>query len=128
MSPSRRTFLKQASAATALGVVGQIPGRLLWATPAELVPEPDEALLRELALTAVEAARTAGATFADVRMVAGRSILVRCSANYRGSGTPGMGWPDLTSLAAYGIRAVVDGAWGFAGGTELTPDAVSGVA
>lgn len=129
MSPTRRTFLKQMSAAATLGIVGQVPGRLLWAMPtAELIPEPDEALLRELALTAVDAARTAGATFGDVRVVAGRAINFSCGANYRRGEGPQMGWPELTSLAEYGIRTIVDGAWGFAGGTELTTDAVRRVA
>lgn len=121
-------FLKQISAAAALGMAGQPPGRLWAMSPAALLPEPDEALLRELALTAVDVARAAGATFADVRMVAGRSIVVSCVANYSEGRAPGMAWPSLTSLAAYGIRAVVDGAWGFASGAELTPDGVRRVA
>lgn len=125
MSPSRRTFLRQLSAAAALGAVGQVPARLLWAAqPAELLPEPDEALLRELALAAIDAARAAGATFADIRLGAGRSIGLMCLRSSGGTSTN----PQLSRQDGYGIRAIVNGAWGFAGGTELSLDAVVGAA
>lgn len=129
MSGSRRRFLTQLSAATAVGVLGPLPARRLWAiTPAELVPEPDEALVRELALVAVDEGRRAGATFVDVRAGAGLAIGLRFSADYTKGGAPEMGRPAATIQAAYGVRAIVDGAWGFAGGSELTPDAVRRVA
>lgn len=126
MSHSRRTFLQQVSAATAVGLLGQVPGRELWALPpAELVPEPDEALLRELALRAVEAARAAGATFADVRVATGRRAMLSAGFNRLRRQRPAVGWPGLRLRTAYGIRAVMDGAWGFAGATTLTPDAIA---
>lgn len=128
MSPSRRTFLKQVSAAAALGVVER-PERLLWAAPpAELIPEPDQALLGEMALVAVDAARTAGATFADVRVAAGQAFSVTCRLDRSERPDPWMLVPRLTLTIAYGVRAVVDGAWGAATGYELTSDAVAEVA
>jgi TldD protein len=124
VSSSRRDFLKRASALTALGVLQQLPGRALWAEPAGVfLPEPDEALQRRLALMALETARAAGAGFAAVRVSASRGF---------GSGFK---WPQrpagiaaaLHFRADYGIRALVDGAWGFSRGTTLTPDAVAEV-
>jgi len=127
MSPSRRTFLRELSAAAALGVVGRVPlagGRWLAAPPAALLPELDEARLRALALAAVEAARAAGATFADVRVAAGQLVTLGWSADWLGGQALRMGTPQLGLVAQYGIRAIVDGAWGFVGGAELTPDGV----
>jgi TldD protein len=127
---SRRTFLKCASAAAALGLVAQLPGssRLWAAAPEELLSEPEEALLRELALAAVEAARSAGATFADVRVTSGRLLSMGAGFNRPQGQRPGVGWPSLTLRSEYGVRAVVDGAWGFAGGSVLTAEAVASVA
>lgn len=126
---SRRTFLKGLSTAAAIGVIARVPPRRLWAAvPGELVPEADEALLRSLARTAVDAARAAGATFADARVFAGQSIALSCGIEYAKSSTPAMELPDITVETTYGIRAIVDGGVGFAGGTELTPDAVRAVA
>lgn len=126
---SRRTFLKQATAVTALGMLYQIPGtRLLAATPVELLPDPDEALLRELALRAVDAARSAGASFADVRLAMGRYVMLRGQFDANQFVDPAMSVPDLTVTISYGIRAVVDGTWGMASGQDLSPDAITAAA
>jgi TldD protein len=127
MPQSRRAFLQQVSVATALGLVTRLPGRELWAlTPAELLPEPDEALLRNLALTAIEAARAAGATFADVRVSATRAMGFLCGFPLKGGGRPVTARPpDLMLSMAYGVRVVVGGVWGFAGGTDMTADGIA---
>lgn len=125
----RRGFLKQVSAAAALGVIAQVPGaRLLAATPLDLLPDPDEAFLRDLALRAVEAARSAGADFADVRVAVGRSLNLRHYINTHGSPDPELQTPGLSLKYEYGIRALVNGAWGIASGSDFTPDGVAGVA
>lgn len=122
---SRRDFLKQTSAAAAFGLLNQIPARQLLATvPQEFLPEPDEALLRELALKAMDAARGAGAHFADIRLMAARGLGITC-VHPRDGGSPNMGAPGLVVTFEYGVRAIVEGAWGFAQGTELTTDAVT---
>lgn len=126
---SRRRFLKQTSAVAALGMVCGIPGTdLLWARPIELLPEPDETLLTDLALRAIEAARAAGAQFADIRLAVGRYITIRCQLGELEGHSPEMAVPDLRMTVGYGIRAVVDGAWGIAAGQDLTPDGVARVA
>lgn len=136
MSPSRRTFLTQLSAAAAAGFVGSMPLRLLWAArPVDLLPEPDEALLRELALKAMDVARGAGASFADIRIGAGRGLVLRGICFGNGSPSPNVAKGQPTALPVelyfsvnYGVRAIVDGAWGSAIGTELTTGAVTQVA
>jgi TldD protein len=125
MTASRRTFLQQLSSAAALGLLSQVPGRRLWAmAPGELVPEWDEALLRELALEAVGAARGAGATFADVRVTGGQRLEIQGGFDKRRRRAPGMSGPSLALMIGYSVRAIVDGAWGFAAGDELGRDAV----
>lgn len=126
---TRRTFLKQASAAAALGALAQLPGSwLLAAEPSDLLPDPDETLLRDLALRALDAARTAGATFADVRLAIGRRLIVSTNLNPQRSKEPTMAPPGFVHNAGYGVRVIVDGAWGFAGGYDLTPEGVAAAA
>lgn len=126
MNPSRRSFLQQTSAMAAAGLLSRVPLRALWSqTPNGLLPPPDEPLLRELALKAVDAARAAGASFADVRVSVARAVSV--FADYGGT-VPYMAPPSLSSRVGCGVRAVVDGAWGFMGSYDLTPDGVTRVA
>jgi TldD protein len=128
MTPSRRDFLKQVSAATAFGMLHQIPGRELWGvSPADLIPEPDEALLRELALVAIDAARSAGAEFADVRVSGsqgGASTGLIGFDRSQGMRPMQLRAPSVGFHTDYGIRVIVDDAWGFAGDHALTPDSV----
>lgn len=124
MSPSRRGFLRQASGLMAAGVLTRTPGHSLWtAAPKTFLPEPNETLLRELASTAVDAARTAGAGFADVRLTVARALAL--AFHTADTGHPVMSPPSLDRRTGYGIRVVVDGVWGFASDVELTPEAVA---
>src|SRR5262245_36255682 len=73
LMPDRRSFLRQAGAASAAGLLYR-PGIKRWTgAAAEAFPEPDEARLRAFALAAVDAARAAGADFADVRVAVTRT-------------------------------------------------------
>lgn len=127
MTPSRRDFLRQVSAATAIGLMHQLPGReLLALAPAEVIPEPDETLLRKLALAGVDAARSAGAGFTDIRVSGRRGFSFGCS--FRRSGASNIVPPPPPSLALgtdYGIRVLVNGAWGFARGQTTTLEAAA---
>lgn len=123
---SRRTFLKGASAAAASGLLSQLsPTRLMALVPGQVPPEPDETLLRQLALEAMDAARAAGASFADVRVGAGRMLKVGAYYSPAEGSAPVLDAPDFRTGVGYGVRAIVDGVWGFATGYELTPDAVA---
>jgi TldD protein len=122
MSISRRDFVKSASAAAALSVVGS-RADALSAGPIIHVPEyaPGVADYRELAMRALEAAKSAGAEYADVRIAQYRSQFV--STRERRV----QGLAD-TETAGVGVRTLVNGAWGFAATAELTPDSVANVA
>ena len=73
------------------------------ASPAELTI--DDPLVKSLALRAIDAARGAGATYADVR-------LTRTESQSFLDG-PSRFWDDRETLAI-GVRALVNGYWGFA--------------
>jgi TldD protein len=112
---SRRQFLTTGAAIVAGAamprIVRAIPlTRAAGRTTANAwLPEPPATdLFQRLALAAMDAAKVAGADFADIRIGVQRSIAV--------------GSAELTS--GYGIRARVQGTWGFQHGSVLTSDAV----
>lgn len=122
MSVSRRNFVKTTSAAAALTAIGHRADALV-ATPDILVREhaAGAADFKDLALRAVDAAKAAGAQYADARI-----------ARYRSQGINTrerrvLGLSD-NETAGIGVRALVNGAWGFAATANLTPDAVTAIA
>jgi len=122
---TRRRFL----AASSLAVTGELltPARGLWAEPTIsgtqhvvlpthaslpvthfLEPVAEPATLQALAAIALDAARQAGADWADVRLGAGRTY-----------------WPRATYATVtygFGVRVRVNGVAAFAGGGAPTPD------
>src|SRR5205085_8523113 len=82
---------------------------------------PGDPAMRELALKAIDAARAAGAEYADVRVAQNRSQFVATRERRV------QGLADSETFGV-GVRALVNGAWGFAATAELTPDAVAAVA
>ena len=100
--PNRRDFLRTgALAAIAAGL--PVP-RLLAAQQGAIdtAPRVADPMLRELAMRALDAARSAGASYADVRLT-----LTRNQRFF--SGSP---FVDQENLGA-GVRALVGGQWGF---------------
>ncbi len=80
-------------------------------------------------MIALQAAEHAGASYADVRVCTGRTLRIRSEYQPGVSrGRPDMSPPILLSESGYGIRVLVDGVWGFAGGFEMTPEGVQRVA
>src|SRR5579862_7033218 len=75
----------------------------------------------ELAGRALDDAAFQGASYADVRFEDGRSERVEVR-----NGEVVTLCDDTTT--GYGIRALVDGAWGFASGDELTTGGIAAVA
>jgi TldD protein len=117
----RREFVVRSGVLTAgLGLGGS---RLL-AFPApgsEVNPSIQDAAYRAIAMRALDAARTAGAQWADVRINRNRSQAV------------GTRERQITGLSdnetfGMGIRVLVDGTWGFAASRELTLDEAERVA
>ena len=111
MSLHRRDFVKSGAAALALG----LPARRLVPPPA---PDPST---RDLCLHALDAARSAGAAYADIRVSRKRNQSV-------GTREQQVTWVNESETEGFGIRVLVGGAWGFAASRELNRDEVSRIA
>jgi len=99
----------------------------------DAAPKPDSPGLKALVAAALDAACSAGATYAEVHVrVSQRELLHPPSTRFaRGDqllfdATPwqthfnGLYYPpERSTTLGFGIRALVQGAWGFAGSTEL---------
>ncbi|HEX4934942.1 MAG TPA: DNA gyrase modulator, partial [Gemmatimonadaceae bacterium] len=120
MPINRRDFVLGSAAAAAATALASNRVTALHAASTRLTTPGDPAT-RELALRALEAARSAGAQYADVRIAQNRS---------QGVFTRERRVQGLSDNETFGIgvRALVDGAWGFAATAELTPDSVVAVA
>jgi TldD protein len=106
-----------------------LPGKLAWGAPS---PTSDHARLdaiafradpeqmRSLALRAVDAAKAAGATYADVRL----TRVVSQSFNHAPNRLVNAEVRDNEELG-FGVRALVDGYWGFAASPYWNVDEVS---
>ncbi len=126
---SRRDFLRHGglalgALATAGGALGGIP-RLLSAAPAPagraLDTFADPAATKALMATALAAAKAAGATYADVRISRQRQNFVFTREQQIQNVV------DTDSLGI-GVRALVDGTWGFAATRVLTADGAAAAA
>lgn len=117
---TRRDFLSLGAAALATTAV---PARafagLTEAPPAPPAPPAQgDTLANELVLEAINAARDAGASYADARV--GRYRRQQISTRDRSIS----GVSDSESYGV-GVRTLVNGSWGFAATSELTKDGVA---
>jgi TldD protein len=111
MTKTRRDFIKQASVAAAALTV---PQRGVFLAPrSPTVPQGVDAFYRDVCILALDAARAAHATYADVRIVNRRKqyVSVRDSELEESNDTETLG---------IGVRVLVDGAWGFASIKDVT--------
>ncbi|MBX3133989.1 MAG: TldD/PmbA family protein [Gemmatimonadaceae bacterium] len=119
---TRRLFVKAGTAA----LLATMPG-LASAHPSALVSLPESARPASrrgrrdedplaLAAVAIEAARRAGATYADARVT--RSLVRTLELQQRALATT---WFDSETVGI-GVRVLIDGYWGFASHPRLTPD------
>ena len=128
MTTSRREFLKSSATVAAVGFAANLasPARAGAAAPSSrfaddavrIAPTVGDPAIRELVLSAVDAAKRAGASYADARISQNRSRTLstreRRVQNLSDNETLGCG-----------IRVLVDGTWGFAATRELTADAIA---
>lgn len=82
------------------------------ATPLPLL---DNDTLKAIAERALEAARSAGATYADIR-------INRYRNQYIGTREEKVQWVSDDESLGFGVRVLAGGAWGFAAGTAVTLD------
>ena len=122
----RRDFLR--TSGLALGAIalegtlrplGASLARAGFAAAPAAIPTEDQ--IRELLASAVSAARAAGAAFADARISRQLQNFVQTREQQI------INVVDTDSIGC-GVRALVDGVWGFAATRTLTTDAVAGAA
>jgi TldD protein len=114
MRTNRRDFLKTSAAAAAAAVAA--PSILHSSVPT--ISAPNAGFASDLAAEALNAARDAGATYADVRI--GRYRRQSISTRERQI----TGVADAESYGV-GIRTIVAGAWGFAATNNMTKEGVA---
>ncbi|HWZ60992.1 MAG TPA: TldD/PmbA family protein [Gemmatimonadaceae bacterium] len=117
MTQTRRAFLHTTSrAAAAVAIHQRVPGFVSrYLDPRS--GDPDAAL-PALAAKALDAARAAGAAYADIRF----SLAQRQGVHIRGAGI--VAAPFSMVEAAVGVRVLVDGVWGFVAGVVWSDDEV----
>jgi TldD protein len=118
----RRDFLRH-TAVTAAGLTVFTRPELLHGvlSPVAHGPVVQDAQRRDLAARALEAARSAGADWADVRINTNRNQGIG-TREQRVTGVS----DNITS--GFGVRVLVEGTWGFAASGVVTPDEVVRVA
>ena len=127
----RRKFLKDGSLAAAAlwaGACASSPSATVPASPSAqpprtTTPPPDELEVptRDLMMRAIDAARSAGANYADVRIGRYRNNFIVTREQQI------INVVDTDSIGC-GVRALVDGTWGFGATRILTADAVAAAA
>ena len=121
MAVSRRTFVRSSSAAAAaLGLSQLVPRSASALVGPDAMPMDDPAF-KELAMRALDAARAAGASYADVRIARNRTQNV-FTRERRVQGVVD------NETFGFGVRVLVNGAWGFAASSTITPDEIARVA
>jgi len=115
----RRDFVLRS--AVAGGALSLLDVRELLARPARADDFVFEVQEQELAFRALDAARSAGATYADVRVSRNRSQRV----STREQQITGLSDNETMGM---GVRVIADGSWGFAASSVLTADEVARVA
>ena len=122
---TRRDFLKQGGLAAAGIATARViaPGDARWLRGAQAgnAEMPADDRVRELMMTALSAAKDAGASYCDVRIGRYRNSVV-ATRERQITRTA-----DTDSIGA-GVRVLVDGTWGFAATHVLTTDAVTAAA
>ncbi|MDQ3081572.1 MAG: twin-arginine translocation signal domain-containing protein, partial [Gemmatimonadota bacterium] len=123
---TRRDFLRQsgmtAAAIAAAGAFNPAGAMTNLVTVHEGAAEmPPEDTVRELMMTALNTARSAGASYSDVRIGRYRNSIVFTREQQI------VNTADTDSIGA-GVRALVDGTWGFGATKTLTRDGVAAAA
>jgi TldD protein len=124
MKKTRRDFIKQTGmAAAAIAATGALSpaksfGGLLRSKEVEM---PADDTVRALMMTAINTARSAGASYSDVRIGRYHNSIVFTREQQI------VNTADIDTIGA-GVRALVDGTWGFGATKTLTTDGVAAAA
>jgi TldD protein len=124
MKKTRRDFIKQTGmAAAAIAATGALTparsfGGLLRSNEVEM---PTDDTVRALMMTAINTAKSAGASYSDVRIGRYHNSIVFTREQQI------VNTADIDTIGA-GVRALVDGTWGFGATKTLTTDGVAAAA
>jgi TldD protein len=124
---TRRDFLKHTGVAAAMAAAGAAlrPGLAGALTATPFYPRGigsfEELPIKELLMGALTTAKGAGASWADAR-------IGRYRQNFVGTREKQIVQVGDTDSIGIGVRALVNGAWGFAATQNLTPDGVAAAA
>ena len=124
MKKSRRDFLKQTGmAAAAIATTSALSPTDSFAglIRAKAVEMPPDDVVRELMMTAINTAKSLGASYSDVRIGRYRNSIVFTREQQI------VQTADVDNVGA-GVRALVDGTWGFGATKTLTKDGVAAAA
>ena len=123
MKKTRRDFIKQSGmAAAAIAATGALPANAFAGlVPSRPVKMPQDDTVRALMMTAINTAKSAGASYSDVRIGRYRQSFVFTREQQI------VNTVDTDNIGA-GVRALVDGTWGFGATKTLTTDAVAAAA
>jgi TldD protein len=124
MKKSRRDFLKQTGmAAAAIATTSALSPADSFAglIRGKAVEMPPDDVIRELLMTAINTAKSLGATYSDVRIGRYRNSIVFTREQQI------VQTADVDNVGA-GVRALVDGTWGFGASKTLTKDGVAAAA
>jgi len=119
VAKSRREFL-QLSSAAALGLAAyRLPPQYRIAAPT--APPLTDPTFKELAMRALDAAKSAGAEYSDVRISQNRNQAIQAREHRVQSLTD-------SETFGFGVRVLVKGSWGFAASRDLSADEMVRVA
>ena len=124
MKKSRRDFLKQTGmAAAAIATTSALSPADSFAglIREKAVEMPPDDVVRELLMTAINTAKSLGAIYSDVRIGRYRNSIVFTREQQI------VQTADVDNVGA-GVRALVDGTWGFGASKTLTKDGVAAAA
>lgn len=126
MTPSRRDFLKGCGAgAAAWATLGLFPGEFFVSRVegAEIPPEK----LKELTAFALERAKKAGASYADIRINRYRSLVVtvRSQTDFATGKLNQIPSVSDSETFGFGVRVLAGGAWGFAASNVVTREEIA---
>ncbi|MEO6209554.1 MAG: TldD/PmbA family protein [Gemmatimonadaceae bacterium] len=119
MAHSRREFLQLSSAAALSLAAYRLPPKYRLASPTS--PPLSDPGFKELAMRALDAAKSAGAEYADVRISQNRNQAIQTREHRVQS-------LNDSETFGFGVRVLVKGAWGFAASRDLSPDEMVRVA
>jgi TldD protein len=123
---TRRDFLGQCGAGAGAAALAGLGG---WPGPAKATPPEalDPSRLADLSAFALEQAKTAGATYADIRINRYRSQAVTLRVQTDRMTGKDVEVPSVSDTDAFGfgLRVLADGAWGFSASYDVSRDAIA---